>query len=183
MIQHGRSHARFFDDAVAITDGRNPPEVGIKGAKRTSAGHQRSPRGIIGYGIEDLARGLCFRINLLDSRVDDLDRWRNIVGCVQHVEDGAIWALKRLSENEREFHFQARHDEALGWNAGAIGEEHVVEQYSVIGLADIRGILHGLRRQADLVAFHHAAGTGLERHPGFLHRVRIVDRDGRMLDG
>ena len=64
----------------------------------------------------------------------------------------------------------------------AVGKKHVVEQHAVIGLADIRGILHGLGREADLVAFHHAAGFGLQRHPGLLHGVGIVDGHGRMLD-
>jgi hypothetical protein len=50
----------------------------------------------------------------------------------------------------------------------------------VIGLADLRRLLHRLRPQADLAALDDAAFGEPERDPGALDRVAAVDGHARM---
>src|SRR4029453_15518593 len=59
-------------------------------------------------------------------------------------------------------------------------EEHVVEQRRVVGLADLRGLLHGPRRQSDLAALDDTAFGEPQLQPFTLDRVAVLDRHLRM---
>ncbi|MNL32453.1 hypothetical protein D3C87_1543030 [compost metagenome] len=71
------------------------------------------------------------------ARVDDLKRRNHVAHRVQHVEERHARALQRAVQNEGQFHFHARHDEAVTRDLGAVGKQHVVQQRAVVGLVDL----------------------------------------------
>jgi len=87
----------------------------------------------------------------------DLQRGHHEIGCIQDVEHRAIRPGKPRLHHECQFGFDPRTDEAVGWHEAAIGKEHVVEKNPGIRLIDTKRALHGLRCEADLVAFDDAA--------------------------
>jgi len=130
-------------------------------------------------------------VELLDARVDDLDRGREVVGGGQHLLDIHVGALQIGLQDEGQLDLDARGDEAAGGQlqhlAGGGGEQHAVEQGAVVGFVDLAGDLHGARGQADLVADHPAPLGQLPRDPGAADAVAVLDRHagkalGEMLD-
>ena len=99
-------------------------------------------------------------VELLDARVDDLDGRRHIRAGGQHLLERHIRTLQGVAQHKGQLHLHTRHDEAAGRNLAAVSKEHVVEQRTVVGLVNLRGLLHRARRQADLVPDHAAALRG-----------------------
>ena len=114
-------------------------------ADRTAAHHDAGGGAIVGDGVEDLAR-------VLQARIDDLHRRHHIFGGAQHVGQPDAGALQRLAKHESEFDLDPRHAVIGVLDLGAVGDHHVVEQMAIIRLVDLRGALHRLGGQADLVA-------------------------------
>ncbi len=71
--------------------------------------------------------------------------------------------------------------EAIGWNGCAIAIEHIVKEHAEIWLTDIHCPLHSLGSQADLVALDGTAILLLERNPGVLDRIGIVNSHFRIV--
>src|SRR6266851_1348102 len=98
------------------------------------------------------------------------------------VDYRAIGTAQRLAKHEREFDLDARNDEAAVRQFGAVLKKHVIEQRAIIGLVDLRGILHRLGGESDLVPLEPVSLGDLDRHPRALDRVSVVDRDARETD-
>ena len=64
--------------------------------------------------VSNTLRGaLRVAVELLDARVDDLERGRHVVGGPQDVEDRHAGPLQRRAQHEGQFHLHARRNEAL----------------------------------------------------------------------
>lgn len=183
VVEHRGGDPGLFDHAVAVEDRRHPPQVDLARPHGAAAHHHAGVGGVVGDGVEDLARGFRLRIDLLDARIDDLQRRDHPLGGLEHVEQGAARSLQRLAEDERQLHLDPRHDEALEGDIAALLEEHVVEQGAIVRFADIRRDLHGARGQADLVALEHAPVGDLALDPGALDGVGVLDGDVRVVEG
>ncbi len=105
--------------------------------------HGRRP--IVGDRVENLAR-------VLQARIDDLDRGNDVFGGAQDLGKPRARALQRHTQNEGKLDLDPRPAIVLVRNFGAVRDHHVIEQVPVIRLVDLRGALHRLRGQADLVA-------------------------------
>src|SRR5579872_6190782 len=58
----------------------------------------------------------------------------------------------RFAEHEGQLDLDARYAEIGMRHLGAVRQHHVVEQVPVVGFIDLRGALHGLGGESDLVA-------------------------------
>ena len=119
----------------------------------------------------------------MHARLQDLERRRDVVGGVEHVEDGAIRPAQRRLQHEGELDLDPWRVEAIERNRRGVGIEHVGEQHAVIGLGDADGVLHRLRGQADLVALDDAAAAELQLGPGALDRVGVLDGEAGIVPG
>ncbi len=100
---------------------------------------------VVRHGVEDLAR-------VLHAGVDDLERRHHVVGRGQHVGQPHARAHQLLAEHEGELDLDARPAIVGMRHLGAVRDDHVVVQVAEIRLVDLRGALHRLGGQADLVA-------------------------------
>jgi hypothetical protein len=121
------------------------------------------------------ARRAGLAVELLDARVDQLERRHHVVGRVQHVDERQVRPAHRAPEDERERHLDPRHQVARRLDLAAVAQQH-----PVVWLGDLRGDLHRPRCQPDLVPDHAPALGPLELHPLALDRVAVVDRHRRM---
>ena len=119
--------------------------------------------------VSKILRGSC-------AGVDDLDRRDHVFGRAQHVGQADAGALERLAEHEGELDLDPRPAIILVRHPGAVGHHHVVEQVAVVRLVDLRGALHRLGGEADLVA--DQLGAGRDPALGHLGRDRIGVLDG-----
>jgi len=157
VIEHASSQAGFLDRAVPVEHGAGPAQVDLARPHRPAAGDDAGVGREVGDGVEHLARRFRLAVELLDARVDDLDGGHHDLGRGQHVGERRLGAFERPREHERELDLDPGRDEAVDWNVAAGIEEHVVEQRREVGLADLRGLLHGARREPDLATAHDAA--------------------------
>jgi len=133
--------------------------------------------------VSYLAHHFGVAVELLDARVDDLDRGCDVVGGIEHLFHGHVWSAQFLLEDEGQLHFDTRGDEIFVRDVqhltGRAGVEHVVQQGAVVGLVDLAGDLHGAAGEADLVADHGAAFGELDLHPGAVDAVAVFDGNAR----
>ena len=139
---------------------------------RPAADHDAGGRAVVRDRVEDLAL-------VLQARVDDLDRRHDVFGRAQHVGQADARALERLAHDEGELDLDPRPAIVRVRNLGAVGDHHVVEQVPVVGLVDLRGALHRLGGQPDLVADQLGAGRDLALGHLGRDRVGILDGDVR----
>jgi hypothetical protein len=80
VVQHRGGQAGFLDHAVLEQHGADPAQVHVHRPHRPAAQHDAGVGGEVADGVEHLAHGLGVAVELLDARVDDLDRRRDVVG-------------------------------------------------------------------------------------------------------
>ena len=129
-------------------------------------------RAIVRNGIEDLAR-------VLHPGVDDLQRWNNVFGGPQDIGETNTRALQRRAKNESKFDFDARRAVVGVRYFGAVSDHHIIEQMPIVGLVDLRRLLHRLGREPDLVPDQLATLSHLLPLDLVLDRVSILERDRR----
>src|SRR6185437_3565939 len=110
----------------------NPAQVDVHRADRTPAHRDAGGGAIVGDGIDDLAR-------ILQTRVDDLHRRHHIFGGAQYVGETGAGALQTFAHDEGEFDFHARLAIIGVLHLGAVGNDLVVQNVTVIRLVDHRG--------------------------------------------
>src|SRR6266568_8091556 len=181
MIEHAGGKPGFLQLTVTIAQRADPAQIGLERAQRTAAEHNAGIGGVVGDGIEYLSGRLCHRIDSLDPCVQDFQRRHHEIGRIQHVEHRAVRPGQPRLHYERQFGFDPRTDEAVGWHEAAIGKEHVVEKNPGIRLIDTKRALHGLRCEADLVAFDDAALGDLDLDPRLLDGIGVLDSDARVI--
>ena len=142
MIQHPRGDAGLFNHAVAIEQGGDPAQIQLVGFNRAAAEDHPGVGGVIGDGVEDFARALGFRVDVVAAGVNQLQRRDHVVGGVVDVEQGAVGAAQRFGQHEGQLHFDTRDDKAVGRNIAAVVEKHIVQQRAVVRFADLRTGLH-----------------------------------------
>jgi hypothetical protein len=113
---------------------------------------------------------------------DDLDRRHDIFGRAQHVGQPDTRALQRLAEHEGELDLDARRAVVLVRHLGAVGDDHRLEQVAVVRLVDLRGGLHRLGGEPDLVADQllarrHAAFGAFGRNRVGVLEIDVGERD------
>ncbi|MNV17075.1 hypothetical protein D3C71_1078560 [compost metagenome] len=119
-------------------------------------------------------------VELLDARINEFERRDDIVGRVEHIEQGDARPLKGFGQDERELHLQARQDEAVGPDLRSVRNQHVVQQRPVVRLRDLGRDLHGAGGQADLVTNDFAPILLAQVHPGALDGIAVFDIHGGM---
>ncbi len=142
------------------------------GADRPAADDNAGGGAVVGHGVENLAR-------VLQARVDDLDRRHDVFGGAQHVGQADAGTAQLLAENERQLDLDPRPAIILVRHLGAVGNHHGVEQMAVVRLVDLRGALHRLRGQPDLVADQFGAGRDLALRDLGGDRVGVLHGDVR----
>ena len=182
MVKHACGDAGLFDHAVAVEQGGDPAQIQLVGLNRTTAEDHPRVGGVIGDGIEHLARALGFRVNVVAAGVDQLQRGDHVVRSVVDVEDGAVRAAQRFCQHKGQLHFDTRNDKAIDGNVAAVVEEHVVQQRAVVRLAYLGAGLHRFGGEADLVALQHASFGNLQADPFALDGVGVVDGDRRVVE-
>jgi hypothetical protein len=145
-------------------------QIDIERADRAAADHDAGGSAVVGYGVEDLAR-------VLQPGVDDLERRHDVFGGAQHVGQADAGTFERLAHDEGELDLDPRQAEVLMPDARAIGDHHIVEQEAEVRLVDLRGALHCLRGEANLVADQLGAGGDLAVGDYGRDRVGVVDGD------
>ena len=140
------------------------------GRDRAAAEDDARRRRVVGHRVEDLAR-------VLHAGIDQLEGRHHVLRGAQHIDQPHAGAFQRLAEHERELDLDPRHAVVGVRHLDAVVQQHVVQQMAVVRLVDLRGLLHRLRRQPDLVADDLRAGGGLVPDDLGLYRVGILDRD------
>jgi hypothetical protein len=102
---------------------------------------------------------------------------------LQYLEQGHSGPLERSAQDEGQFDFDSRRDEAFERHVAAGLEEHVIHQWCIVGLGDLRCHLHGARRQSDLAAADAAAVGLLQLHPFTLDGIAVLHRHAGVLPG
>ena len=176
MVEHAGGEAGFLDHAVLEQHRAGPAKIDRVRADRATAEDDPGVGGEVRDRVEDLAHCLVVAVELLDPGIDDLERRADVLGRGEDVEHADAGPAQRLAEDEGELDLDPRRDEARDRNVAALGEEHVVHQRRVVGLADLARLLHRARGQADLASLDAAAVGLLEPHPLALDRVAVVDR-------
>src|ERR1700678_1365461 len=80
-----------------------------------------------------------------------------------------------MREDKGELDLHPGRNEPLIRNIAAGLEEHIVHERRVVRLRDLRGLLHGARREADFAALDGAAVCELEVNPCALNGVSVLD--------
>ena len=154
MSEHASRKARLLDLAVGYM---MPPTQ----RRSTSIGRIGRPpvtmpaAAPLSEMVSKILRGFCTRASTISSDGTTYSVAR------KHVCQADAGALERLAENECELDLDARRAVIGVRHLGAVGDHHVVEQMSVIRFVDLRGLLHRLRGEADLVADQLAALSDL----------------------
>src|SRR6266850_2195510 len=104
------------------------------------------------------------------------------IGRAQHVREPDSGTLQGFSENEGELDLDARDTVVRVRHFRAVGNHHVIQEMSVVWLADLRGGLHRLRREPDLVADEPRARLDLVLRNRGRDGVGILDGDVRVGD-
>ena len=154
MAKHTGRNPSLLDLGILVHDAADPTQVDIERLHRPAADDDAGRRSIIGHRIENLAR-------VLQTRIDDLDRGDDIFGGAEHFGKADTGPLQGPAHDERELDLDPRPAIILVRNLGPVRDHHVVEEMPVIRLIDLRGTLHGLRGQADLVADQLRSGRQL----------------------
>ena len=115
------------------------------------AQHETGRRRVVGDGVAQRD------LPVLDPGVDQFDRRGERRRRGQHVVLGAARAGKVVGEDETDLDLDPRVQEAPRLDRHVLEDLHVGEQVAVVGLVDAHHLLHGLRRQPDLVADHPGA--------------------------
>ena len=92
-------------------------------------------RGVVGDGVDDLARGARGGVGAQDAGVEDLEARPRPGHGIQRLRLGNVFAAQRLAQDEGDLRFHPRLDEAALGDAGAVGEFHVPEQKAAVGLS------------------------------------------------
>src|SRR3984885_13078844 len=145
MAEHAGGDSGLLDFRIAIHDAADPAQIDFERAHRPAADDNAGCGAVIGDGVEYFAR-------VLQARVDDLDRRHDIFGGAQHVGQADAGAAQWFAEHEGQFDLDPRQAKILMRDARPVGDHHRVEEVAVVRLVDLRGALHRLRGQADLVA-------------------------------
>jgi hypothetical protein len=74
VVEHACGDAGLFDHAVAVEQGGDPAQIQLVGFNRAAAEDHPGVGGVIGDGVEHLARALGFRIDVVAAGVDQLQR-------------------------------------------------------------------------------------------------------------
>ncbi len=170
MAEHAGGDAGLLDLRIAIHDAADPAQIDIERPDRPAADDDAGRGAVVGDGVENLAL-------VLQSRIDDLDRRHDIFGRAQHFGQTDAGTAQRLAQDESKLDLDPRQAIILMRNARAVGDHHVVEQVAVIRLVDLRGALHRLRGEADLVADELCAGRDLAIGHRGRDRVGVLHGD------
>ena len=127
---------------------------------------------VVGYGVDDFAR-------VLDAGVDNFNGRDDVFGGAQHLGKPHARTLQPLAHDEGELHLDTRLAVVFVRHLGAVADHLVVENVAVVRLVDLRGALHGLGGEADLVADELAALLQLALHHVGGDGVRVLDGDVR----
>jgi hypothetical protein len=90
MIEHAGRKPGLLDLAVAEQQRADPAHVRIHRAERPAAEHQRGIRRVVRDRVQDFSGLAGLGIDAVHARLQNLERGRDVVGGVEHVEDGAI---------------------------------------------------------------------------------------------
>src|SRR2546422_5900658 len=175
MAEHARGEARLLDLGVAVHDAAGPAQVHFHRADRAAADDDAGRRAVVGNGVENLAR-------VDDTRIDDLHCGYHVLGRVQHVGEPDSRAFQGLAENEGELDLDARDAVVRVRDFRAVGDHHSVEQMPVVGLVDLRGGLHRLGGEPDLVSDEPRARLDPVLRNRGRDGVGILDGDVRIGD-
>ena len=145
MTEHAGGNAGLLDLGILVHDAADPAQVDVERPDRPTTDDDPGRRAIVGDRVENLAR-------VLQARIDDLDRGNDVFGRAQNLGEADARSLQRLAHDEGELDLDPRPAIVLVRNLGAIRDHHVVEEVPVIRLVDLRGALHRLGGQPDLVA-------------------------------
>jgi len=74
MVQHAGSKACLLDDAIHVEQRANPAQVHVERPHGPPPEHDAGVGGEVANRVEDLAHHLGLAVELLDARIDDLDR-------------------------------------------------------------------------------------------------------------
>ncbi len=72
VVKHACGDPGLFDHAVAVKQGGDPAQIQLVGFNRAAAEDHARVGGVIGDGVEHLARALGFRVNVMAAGVDQL---------------------------------------------------------------------------------------------------------------
>ena len=128
--------------------------------------------------VQHLARRARAPVELLDARVNQLQRRDDIVGRIEHIEQGDAWPLEGFGQDERELHLQTWQDEAVCPDLRSVRDQHVIEQSPVVRFRDLGRDLHGAGGEANLVANDLAAILLAQFHPRALDGIAVFDIHG-----
>src|SRR5262249_16831242 len=154
VTKHAGRNAGLLDLGILVHDAADPAQIDVERLDRPAAHDDASRRSIVGHRVENSAR-------VLQASVDDLDRGNDVFGGAQHLGESDAGPLQRLAHDEGELDLDPRPAIILVRNLGAVRDHHIVEEVPIIRLVDLRGVLHSLRRQADLVADQLRSGRDL----------------------
>ena len=95
MVEHTGRKPGLLDLAVAEQQRADPAQVRVHRADRPSAQHKRGVRRVVRDRVHHFAGLAGLGIDAVHARLQDLQRGRDVVGGVEHVEDGAIGSAQR----------------------------------------------------------------------------------------
>ena len=137
MTEYAGSETCFFNFGIAGHDAAHPAQIDVERADRPAAHRNAGGRAIVRNGIDNLAR-------VLDPRVDDLDRRHHVFGGAQDIGETDTGALQLLAHDEGELHLHTGLAVVGVLHLGAIGDQLIVEDVTVVGFVDHRRALHRL---------------------------------------
>ena len=120
----------------------HPAQIDLQRPYRQASDNQCAGSRIVGDAIQHAALPLRFRVDPVSPAVDNLEAGNDIVGCTQHVEDGAVRTLEPLADNEAKLTLDPWLDESGDRNLRPALVEHVGQQSPVVGLRHAGGALH-----------------------------------------
>jgi hypothetical protein len=154
MAQNAGGDAGLLDLGILVHDAADPAQVDVHRPDRAAADGDAGGGAVVGDGIADLAR-------VLQTRIDDLDGRHHVFGGTQHVEEADSRTFQRFAEDEGQLDLDPRPAIILMRDLGTVGDHHVIKQVAIVRLVDLRGALHRLGGEADLVADQRGAGLDL----------------------
>jgi hypothetical protein len=112
MVEYCRTDTGFLDDTVAVEHCRHFAQINRVWTHGAATQHHSGIRGIVGNGVEDFARNLGLRIDLLNARIDNFQCRAHPFGGVQYIEHCDIRAFQWFAEDKGQLHFDPWHDKA-----------------------------------------------------------------------
>ena len=171
VAHHRRGHAALLDAAVDRQAGADPADVDVGEPRRATAEHDEPAGGGVGDAVDQRCSGPrpFWRVSTISMHGSTKSVARMTSAAFTPGPTSGSRSTKASSTSTSGRFMRPRS------MAAALEHEPVVEHRAVVGLGGAGQRAHGLRREADLVALHDAAGLQLQLGDRGGDAVGVVD--------